>query len=62
MHVIKPITALSAAEIHDLAQAAADRGEAHDDANPFDPQSAPDPHHAFAWAFHGRTHELTAAA
>lgn len=61
MHV-KPIAALSAAEIHDLAHSAADRGEDHDDANPFDPQSAPNSHRAFAWAFHGRTHELTAAA
>jgi len=61
-HHIKPITALSAAEIHDLARAAADRGEPHADANPFAAQAAPASHRAFARAFHDRMNELAAVA
>jgi hypothetical protein len=62
MQHIKPIAALSAAEIHDLARAAADRGEDHDDANPFAAQADPASYRAYARAFHDRADELTAVA
>jgi hypothetical protein len=58
MHHVKLITALTAAEIRALAHSAADRGEAHQEANPFDPATASAPHHQFAAAFHSRVREL----
>lgn len=58
MHQVKPISALTAAEIRALAHSAADRGEAHQEANPFAPETANAKHHQFAAAFHARMREL----
>jgi hypothetical protein len=58
MHHIKPLAALTAAEIREVARSAADRGEAHEEANPFDPETASAKHHQFAAAFHSRMREL----
>lgn len=62
MHHIKPITALTGAEIREVAHSAADRGEAHQEANPFDPVTASDKHRQFATAFHSRARELVPAS
>lgn len=62
MHVIKPIAALTAVEIREVARSAADRGEAHEEANPFDPETATDRFHQFATAFHSRARELEPAS
>lgn len=62
MHHVKPITALTAAEIREVAHSAADRGEAHEEANPFDPAKATAQHRQFATAFHRRMRELASAS
>jgi len=58
MHQVKAIASLTAAEIRALAHSAADRGEAHEEANPFDRETASAKHYQFAAAFHARTREL----
>lgn len=62
MHQVKPITALTAAEIREVARSAADRGEAQEEANPFHPEKASAQHSQFAAAFHSRARELVPAS
>lgn len=59
MYQIKPIQALTACEIKELAHGAADRGEDLEQSNPYkqDPQRA-----IYAMAFVGREHELQMTA
>lgn len=45
MHTIRPLASLTYVEIHELARAAADRGEDAHDANPFPDASHPKARH-----------------
>lgn len=62
MHHVKSLSALTATEIREVAHSAADRGEAHEEANPYHPEMASVQHQQFAWAFHSRTRELVSAS
>lgn len=59
MHHIKPLSALTTGEIHDLGQAAAERGEPASEASPF---AHDEPKHAeFMSAYRHRQRELRIA-
>jgi hypothetical protein len=60
MHHVKPISALTHAEMHDLAIHAAERGECVEDVNPF-PDGTPE-HRLFAAAFEQRATDLLQVA
>jgi hypothetical protein len=62
MYQVKPIGALTATEIREVAHSAADRGEAHEEANPYHPETASAQHLQFARAFHSRMRELVPAS
>jgi hypothetical protein len=62
VHQIKSIASLTADEIRDLAHSAADRGEHHGEANPYDHCAQSGQHRLFARAFAERTRELAPVA